>query len=88
MKGFVELYNEMEIDDKDLMYAYISNYNRFQAAKDQGLFQQSVENFIRFLKYEKRHANRDIVVHRLFNLAMSAYKEMVAQEILHAREED
>lgn len=88
MKGFIELYNEMEIDSKDSMYAYISNYNKFQAAKDKGEFEQSLDNFIKFLKYERLHADRDLVVHRLFNLAMSEYKEMVAQELLHAREED
>lgn len=88
MKGFIELYNEMEIDSKDSMYAYISNYNKFQAAKDNGLFIQSLDNFIRFLKYEKQHANRDLVVHRLFNLAMTAYKEMIAQELFNARSDD
>ena len=85
MKGFIEIYNETEINSKDSMYAYISNYNKFQAAKDKGEFEQSLENFMKFLKYERLHADRDLVVHRLFNLAMSEYKEMVAQELFNAR---
>lgn len=84
MKGLVELYKETEVNENDVMFTYISNYNKFQAAKAQGLFRPTIENYIKFLKYENTHARRELVLHRVFNLLITEYKRVVAKELIDA----
>lgn len=81
IEGFLEQYHAIEIDENEHKFQYISNYNRFQGAKDQGKIKSDLQTFLEFLKYERTHANRDLVVSRLFNLAMSEYKDQVRKEM-------
>lgn len=82
--GFLEQYQMITIDETDPKFQYLSNYNRFQAAKDQGKFDADFITLLQFLKYERMHANRELVAKRLFNLAMSEYKNLVNKELLGA----
>lgn len=83
MKGFIETYEKIEIDKKHEKFDAISNFSKFQLAKDKGIIGESWEEIIEFLKYEVETRNRALIVKRLFDLAMGRYKRAAAEEFFN-----
>lgn len=83
MKSFIETYKTLEIDKKHEKFDAISNFSKFQMAKDKGLIDDSWEEIVEFLKYEVQTRNRPLIVKRLFDLAMGRHKRAVAEEFFN-----
>lgn len=83
MKSFIEAYMEMKIDKKHAKFDAISNFSKFQMAKDKGQIGESWEEIVEFLKYEVETRNRPLIVKRLFDLAMGRYKRAAAEEFFN-----
>lgn len=83
MKGFIEAYMEMKIDKKHEKFDAISNFSKFQMAKDKGQIGESWEEIVEFLKYEVETRNRPLIMKRLFDLAMGRYKRAAAEEFFN-----
>lgn len=80
-KGFLEMYDSIEIDEGSDEFFFLSNFNKFQAAKEKNRFPQDYETYVKFAKYEKTHNNRETILRRLFTLAMSEYRKQVWVEL-------
>ena len=85
MKSFIDYFNELEIDETDPKYLLISNFSKFQVAKNTGLIKPEFLEYLSFLKYEYNTKARADVMHRLFTLALGPYNQMVAEELFNAR---
>lgn len=83
MKSFIETYKILEIDKKHEKFDAISNFSKFQMAKDKGIIGESWEEIVEFLKYEVETRNRSLIVKRLFDLAMGRYKRAAAEEFFN-----
>lgn len=83
MKSFIETYSALEIDKKHEKFDAISNFSKFQMAKDKGQIGESWEEIVEFLKYEVETRNRPLIVKRLFDLAMGRYKRAAAEEFFN-----
>lgn len=83
MKSFIETYKTLEIDKKHAKFDAISNFSKFQMAKDKGQIGESWEEIVEFLKYEVETRNRPLIVKRLFDLAMGRYKRAAAEEFFN-----
>ena len=83
MKSFIEAYMEIGIDKKHEKFNAISNFSKFQMAKDKGQIGESWEEIVEFLKYEVETRNRALIVKRLFDLAMGRYKRAAAEEFFN-----
>ena len=83
MQSFIDAYKEMEIDKKHEKFNAISNFSKFQMAKDKGQIGESWEEIVEFLKYEVQTRNRPLIVKRLFDLAMGRYKRSTAEEFFN-----
>ena len=83
MKSFIEAYMEMKIDKKHEKFDAISNFSKFQMAKNKGQIGESWEEIVEFLKYEVETRNRPLIVKRLFDLAMGRYKRAAAEEFFN-----
>lgn len=80
-RGFMEYFNEIEIDNSAEKFKYISNYNKFTDARKRGKIDSDLLTMLEFLKYECENCRRDIIISRLFDLAMTAYKKEVREEL-------
>lgn len=83
MKSLIETYKEIEINLKHEKFDAISNFSKFQLAKDKGQIGESWEEIVEFLKYEVQTRNRPLIVKRLFDLAMGRYKREAAEEFFN-----
>lgn len=83
MKSFIDYFNDLEIDIKDPKFDLISNYTKFQAAKEAGKIGEQYEDILVFLKYESLTRRRSLVLKRLFDLAMKKYKCLIAEEFFN-----
>lgn len=83
MKSLIETYKEIEINLKHEKFGAISNFSKFQLAKDKGQIGESWEEIVEFLKYEVQTRNRPLIVKRLFDLATGRYKRAAAEEFFN-----
>lgn len=81
VKGMMEVYEAADIETPDKQFAYLSNFNRFQQAKNSGLVRDTYENYLKLLKYERKTLNRIAMADRLLCLAMSSYKFLIRREM-------
>ena len=81
VKGINEVFDALEVDHSDKKFSYLSNYNKFQAAKDNGIIKDHYAEILEFVKFEQAHANRPLVISRLFALALSDYKSRLRSEL-------
>lgn len=78
----IKAYKECTYDENDEKFKYLSNFTKFTMAKNSGLIGHSFWELLEFLKYEREHQNRLLIVQRLLSLAFSEYKDIVAGEII------
>lgn len=66
---------------EDSKFEYLSNFSKFNSAKNAGTIGRTFEELLEFLKFEMDHQNRLLVKQRLLSLTFSKYKELVAREV-------
>lgn len=84
MQSFTEYFEALQIDESDSKYNLISNFSKFQMARNTGQIKPDFMEYLRFFKYEYTTRARPAILNRLFTLTWGLYTQAVRQEYFDA----